>query len=99
MKLLHTIVSEAAASTYKYHLFGAAAPTSTNQAGKAHNRKGAQAVTTKVRPPKQRLQGGSDEKIAAVASSDRTGAWAFTRRAQIKRRGRSQLHGSASKKV
>jgi hypothetical protein len=30
MKLLLTKVSEAAASTHKHHLLGAAAPTSTN---------------------------------------------------------------------
>jgi hypothetical protein len=66
MKLLPAMVLEVIASMYKHHPLGAAAPTSTNQVGKAKPQ-GDGAVATKVRPPRQRLQGGNDKNIANVA--------------------------------
>ena len=60
MKLLPTMVSEAAASTYKHHLFGAAAPTSTQPTTEEHEH------TNYVDSPRRCLQKGSDV-AAAIA--------------------------------
>jgi hypothetical protein len=79
MSLLPTMVPEAAASTYKHHsgLLPRHPPTEPTR----QNRKGARVAATKVRPPRQRLQGGIDETIADVVRSGRTVAWAFARSA------------------
>jgi hypothetical protein len=44
MKLLPTMVSEAAASAHKHHLLGATAPTSTNPTMREHATKAEQGL-------------------------------------------------------
>jgi hypothetical protein len=87
MKLLPTMVPEAAASAYKHHPFVVAAPTSSGQANKAkaqrspgrHNKGWA----SKTIPPRRKRR----KKIHDVAISDKAIAWAIARSALTKRKG------------